>query len=48
MIIIIFHIPWKKAGGSWEEFVDDSTSEKYYFNCNTKETLWEAEYLCAR
>jgi hypothetical protein len=48
MIIIIFYILWTKAGGSWEEFVDDSTSEKYYFNANTKETLWEAEYLWGR
>ena len=34
-----------RAQGQWEEFVDDGSGEKYYYNTATQETLWEAEYL---
>lgn len=33
-----------RKDGSWEEFLDDASGEKYYFNTATQETLWEAEY----
>jgi len=33
-----------RKDGAWEEFVDDASGEKYYFNTATQETLWEAEY----
>jgi hypothetical protein len=34
-----------RAQGAWEEFIDDGSGEKYYYNTATQETLWEAEYL---
>ena len=39
--------PVARKDGQWEEFTDDASGEKYYFNTATQETLWEAEYLCA-
>jgi len=36
--------PTARLDGQWEEFVDDASGEKYFYNTATQETLWEAEY----
>eukprot|EP00961_Rhodomonas_salina_P208533 2814223-Rhodomonas_salina.1 len=34
----------QRSDGQWEEFVDDESGYKYYYNTATAETLWEWEY----
>lgn len=36
--------PVSRSDGQWEEFVDDESGYKYYYNTATAETLWEWEY----